>query len=176
VFSFNRNIENSKHIENSIKINSNNGNNKVDKNDEVSEKIINEKRTVIGKDIDDKVLVLIYFLVFLPILVFITFFLRFYFFVKSHYKKLYGSLCDEGAFFKFKKMEIENIEKKKQEINNIEKQNQEKYRHKEQEFNMVVEACRILIKTIKSDSDKDEKALQELKDMLDLFIKEVEVK
>ena len=178
LFSSYKNIESNKNIEKSKNIdkiknieNINDGNNELVENKEVSKENINKKRNVIGKDIDDKVLVLSYFLLFLPIIIFITVFLRFSYLVKSYNKKLFGSSCDEGVFFKLINIEAENLEKKKLETKNLEDQNLEKDRNRKQEFDLTIEACQILIKTFKSDSDKEEKALQELKDMLERFIK-----
>ena len=88
---FDRNIDTSKSIENSKDIYKDN---EVYKNQELSKKIVNKKRDIMEKNLDNKVLVLIYFLVLLPILTFLTIFLRFSCLVKLHYIKTTDSSDD----------------------------------------------------------------------------------
>jgi len=167
----NKNIETNKDIKTSNETNINN-----------SKDIQIEKNIEISKKFDCKIFILFLILIIIPLIIFFFVFLKFSCFMKSYYKKLFGSSCDEGVIFKIKTFEAEKLEKQnfekqknereKLEIENLEKQNLEIYRHKMQEIKAIIEACQILAKTTKPNSEKEGEALNKLLEkMLEIFSK-----
>jgi len=169
----NKNIETNKDIKTS---------NENETNINNSKDIQIEKKIEISKKFDCKIFILFLILAIIPLIIFFFVFLKFSCFMKSYYKKLYGSSCDDGVIFKIKTFEAEKLEKQnfekqenereKLEIENREKQNLEIYRHKMQEIKAIIEACQILAKTIKTDPEKEVEALNKLLEkMLEIFSK-----
>ena len=170
---FDRKIEISKNVEN--KQNEEVGNYiGIDENFENDNKKEIDKKIVTGKYIENNVFNIIYFLVGIPILVFILIFLVFSCIVKSYYENLYGSTINEGFIFKMKNLEIkdiktENLDQKfltqKLEMQALEQKIEDK-------IDDSIGSCLTALNTINSDSEKDLNVfLENLKKIIDLFLK-----
>jgi len=175
----NKNNETIKNIE-TIK------NTEENKNSETNKEIENINNNIeISKKFDCKIFILFLILIIIPLIIFFLVFFKFSHLIKSYYKKLYGSSCDDGVYFKIKNLEIErlkienlekenlekqNLEIQKLQIENLEKQNREKYKYKMQEIEAMIESYKIAIETIKSDQGKE--AINKiLEKMLEIFSK-----
>jgi len=115
--------------------------------------------------IDYKIFILFLILAIIPLIIFFFVFLKISFFVRSYYKKLYGSSDNEGAYIKIQGLELEklkeqNHEKHELEINKLKEQNCEK--DKIQEMEMMIEICQMVVKAINPDSGKNGDILHNL--------------
>ena len=146
-FEISKNIENVKTDKEKSEGGENNG---------IGKKIVIDKKYIIGKNNCTLIFILV-----VPLIVFLLVFFKISCLVKSYYEKLYGN---DGVVVK-----INALEKK---IQNFETQNFEKHKHKMQEIKAIIEACQILAKTIKPDSEKKEDALNKLLEkILEIFSK-----
>jgi len=131
-----------------------------------SDKIID-----IGKNIENYVIVLIFFLVCLPILVFIAVFLRFSCLAKCYYDKIYVSSCNKHEYIICKIREEIICQMNKEKENILETQKNEETLLNKRKIEVMGDVCLAVAKAIKPDYEKNDVALDKIKDMLGMLSK-----